>query len=105
MPPSGKLPAEHGRPLTKARTIATSRLGEDCSQLALEGHALAGCPGSQPAHGVPEYWVVDCAAETVEVHRGPGPDGYRDVRLVTGQATLSPQAFSDVELSTAEIFA
>lgn len=49
--------------------------------------------------------MVDCAAETVEVHRGPGPDGYRDVRLVTGQATLSPQAFSDVELSTAEIFA
>lgn len=49
--------------------------------------------------------MVDCAAETVEVHRGPGPDGYRDVRLVTGQATLSPQAFPDVELSTAEIFA
>jgi hypothetical protein len=28
-----------------------------------------------------------------------------DVHLVTGQATLSPQAFPDVELSTAEIFA
>ena len=55
--------------------------------------------------GIPEYWVVDCAAEAVEVHRGPGPDGYRDVRLVTGQATLSPQAFPDVALSTAEIFA
>ena len=54
---------------------------------------------------IPEYWVVDCTAETVEVHRGPGPDGYGDVRLVTGQATLSPQAFPDVELSTAEIFA
>jgi Uma2 family endonuclease len=55
--------------------------------------------------GIPEYWVVDCTAETVEVHRGPGPDGYRDVRLVTGQATLSPQAFPDVALSTTEIFA
>jgi len=55
--------------------------------------------------GIPEYWVVDCAAETVEVHRGPGPDGYRDVRLVTGQAMLSPQAFPDVALSTADIFA
>ncbi|HEX2442069.1 MAG TPA: Uma2 family endonuclease [Methylomirabilota bacterium] len=57
------------------------------------------------AAGIPEYWVVDCAAETIEVHRGPGPDGYRDVRLVTGQATLSPQAFPDVELSTTDIFA
>jgi Uma2 family endonuclease len=54
---------------------------------------------------IPEYWVVDCTAETVEVHRGQGPDGYRDVRLMTGEATLSPQAFPDVALSTAEIFA
>jgi Uma2 family endonuclease len=55
--------------------------------------------------GIPEYWVVDCAAETIEVHRGPGPDGYREVRLVTGAAALSPQAFPDVALSTTEIFA
>ncbi len=55
--------------------------------------------------GIPEYWVVDCAAETVEVHRGPGPDGYHDVGLVTGAAALSPKAFPDVTLSTPEIFA
>jgi Uma2 family endonuclease len=54
---------------------------------------------------IPEYWVVDCTAETVEMHRGPGPEGYGDVRLVTGQATLSPQAFPDVALRTADIFA
>ena len=54
---------------------------------------------------IPEYWVVDCAAETVEVHRGPGPDGYREVNLVVGVATLRPQAFGDVELSTIDIFA
>jgi Uma2 family endonuclease len=55
--------------------------------------------------GIPEYWVVDCAAETIEVHRGPGRDGYREVRLVSGIATLRPQAFPDVELSTSDIFA
>ena len=55
--------------------------------------------------GIPEYWVVDCAAETIEVHRDPGADGYRDVRLVTGAAELAPQAFPDVVLSTADIFA
>jgi len=54
---------------------------------------------------IPEYWVVDCAAETVEVHRGPGPDGDREVNLVVGVATLRPQAFGDVELSTIDIFA
>ena len=55
--------------------------------------------------GIPESWVVDCAAETVEVHRGPGPEGYRDVSLVAGVATLALQAFPDVELRTTDIFA
>lgn len=55
--------------------------------------------------GIPEYWVVDCAAETIEVHRGPSAGSYRDVRLVVSPATLSPQAFPDVELTTTEIFA
>ena len=55
--------------------------------------------------GIPEYWVVDCVAEAVEVHREPGPDGYRDVRLVAGAATLTLQAFLDVALSTADVFA
>jgi Uma2 family endonuclease len=55
--------------------------------------------------GIAEYWVVDCAAETVEVYRTPGPEGYRDVSLVAGPATLTPQTFPDVELTTAEIFA
>jgi Uma2 family endonuclease len=54
--------------------------------------------------GIPEYWVVDCAAETVEVHRGPGPQGYREVSLVAGPAAVTLQAFPDVELRTADIF-
>jgi Uma2 family endonuclease len=54
---------------------------------------------------IPEYWVVDCAAEAVEVHRNPGPDGYRDVRRLTGPATLAVLAFPDVQVTTAEIFA
>ena len=52
-----------------------------------------------------EYWVVDCTTETVEVYRNPGPEGYRDVARAAGTATLTLQAFSDVELTTAEIFA
>jgi Uma2 family endonuclease len=29
---------------------------------------------------VAEYWIVDVQAREVEVHRGPGPEGYADVR-------------------------
>jgi Uma2 family endonuclease len=54
---------------------------------------------------IPEYWVVDCEAEAVEVHRDPGPEAYRDVRRLTGPATLALLAFPDLTVTTAEIFA
>ena len=54
---------------------------------------------------VPEYWVIDCDAEAVEVHRAPTADGYREVTRVTGDGTVSPAAFPDVRLTLAEIFA
>ena len=55
--------------------------------------------------GIPEYWVVDCAAESVEVHRTPDVSGYRDVSRFTGTASVSPLAFPDVRIALAEIFA
>jgi Uma2 family endonuclease len=55
--------------------------------------------------GIPEYWVVDCAAEAVEVHRTPGPEGYRDVSRAAAAATLTLHSFPDVALTPAEIFA
>jgi Uma2 family endonuclease len=58
------------------------------------------------AAGIPEYWVVDCVAESIEIHRVPGADGYRDVTRLDGPtATVVPQAFPDVALTLAEIFA
>ena len=55
--------------------------------------------------GIPEYWVIDCAAETVEVHRRPTTDGYGDVRLVAGAGSLTLHAFPEIELRTTDIFA
>jgi Uma2 family endonuclease len=52
-----------------------------------------------------EYWVVDCTSEVVEIHRGPGPDGYREVRRFSVGAVVSPLAFPDLEVPLAEIFA
>jgi hypothetical protein len=54
---------------------------------------------------IAEYWVVDCTSEVVEIHRGPGPDGYREVRRFSGRAVVSPLAFPDLEVPLAEIFA
>ena len=55
---------------------------------------------------IPEYWIVDCAAEAVEIHRSPHAEGYADVLRVTdANATVSPQAFSDVTLTLVQIFA
>ena len=56
--------------------------------------------------GIPEYLVVDCVAESVEIHRTPHAGGYRDViRVTDAGATVSSQAFPDVTLPLAEIFA
>jgi Uma2 family endonuclease len=55
--------------------------------------------------GIPEYWIVDCTEESVEVHRDPSGEGYRDVIRAVAPATLRLQAFPDVELTLAEIFA
>jgi Uma2 family endonuclease len=56
--------------------------------------------------GIPEYWIIDCQAEAVEIHRGPEGGTYRDVvRLTSANATVSPAAFPDLTLTLAEIFA
>ena len=56
--------------------------------------------------GIPEYWVVDCVAESIEVYRTPQAEGYRDVARVTGPTgMIALQAFPDVALALAEIFA
>ena len=55
--------------------------------------------------GIPEYWVVNCIAESIEIHRRPEGDRYLDVRRVEGAATVTLQAFPDVVLTLADIFA
>jgi Uma2 family endonuclease len=58
------------------------------------------------AAGIPEYWIVDCVAESVDVHRAPHAESYREVTRVAGpEATVALQAFPDVTLALAEIFA
>lgn len=55
--------------------------------------------------GVPECWVVDGAAERVEIYRDPGPTGYRDLTRLEGDPAIAPAAFPDVSLRLSEILA
>lgn len=55
--------------------------------------------------GVPEYWVVDCAAEAVDVFRAPMADVYREEARVTGSGTVQLAAFPDVTISLPDLFA
>ena len=55
--------------------------------------------------GIPEYWVVDCVTQSIEVYRTLGADGYGQVSRVVGAGSLGPLAFPDLTLTLAEIFA
>ena len=55
--------------------------------------------------GIPEYWVVNCITESIEIYRAPEGDRYREITRVSGDATVTLQAFPDVVLTLAEIFA
>lgn len=49
--------------------------------------------------GIPEVWIVDLRGEQVEIHRNPGPAGYRDTHRALRGEHISPAAFPDCKLS------
>jgi len=53
--------------------------------------------------GVPEYWLVDLVARTIEVRTDPGDDTYRQVRLARPGETIRLQAFPDVEIAVSDV--
>lgn len=53
--------------------------------------------------GIPEVWLVDLEADTVEVYREPGEDGYALVRTATRADALVPLHLTTVTLSGADI--
>ena len=53
-------------------------------------------------HSVPEVWIVDLEANSVEVYRSPGPDGYAESSTRSGSDRLSVPGL-DLEIDAGEI--
>lgn len=53
--------------------------------------------------GVAEAWLVDLDGSRLEIHRGPGAAGYRDVRMVRGDERVSPTAFGDLSVTLRDL--
>jgi len=56
------------------------------------------------AGGVPEYWVVDVAAEVVHVFRRPAARGYAEHRVASRGERLAPLARPEAALSVESLF-
>ncbi len=57
------------------------------------------------AAGVPEVWLVDLPARTVEVCRRPKGATYQEVRLVGPDESLAPEAFPHASLLAGNLLA
>ncbi len=53
--------------------------------------------------GVAETWIVDVDHRRVEIHRGPGARGYRDVRTPGADERFASLAFPDVDVTLADL--
>lgn len=55
------------------------------------------------AAGIPEVWIVDLDAGTVEVYRAPAPTSYTESRRLARGQDLASAAFPDVILAVGDI--
>jgi len=57
------------------------------------------------AAGIPEYWIVNVEDREIEVHSSPSGSSYGSVRRCRPGGALNPQAFPDLRVDVAEVFA
>jgi Uma2 family endonuclease len=58
------------------------------------------------AAGIPEYWIVNLAESTVEVHRDPDPEtgAYREKAVVSSEGTLAATSVPGLRVDVADLF-
>jgi Uma2 family endonuclease len=90
--PLGDYETEHPTTALLVIEVADSSLKQDRAKAAVYASA-----------GIGEYWIVNLAARTVEVHASPDGDRYGEIRTAREGATLRPAALPDVAIAVAEI--
>ena len=55
-------------------------------------------------YGIPEAWLLNVAAKTLEVHRDPIEDVYRKQQTLRSGATVSPLARPEAQIAVADLF-
>jgi Uma2 family endonuclease len=53
--------------------------------------------------GIQEVWLVDLEQHSITAYRDPTPDGYRSARVFRRGESISPAAFPDRALGTADL--
>lgn len=53
--------------------------------------------------GIAEHWRVELGSDRIVVHRDPGPDGYRSVRIARRGESIAPLAFPDRALAVNDL--
>lgn len=61
-------------------------------------------PRLYAAAGIPEYWVLNLQERTAIVHRNPRDAAYSDVRTLTREEAMTPQAFPQLTLDLQRVF-
>jgi Uma2 family endonuclease len=97
------------------RMIEAGSLGEDDRVQLVDGAVVAMTPQG-PAHAlaiqnltrllIPEYWIVNLAEATVEVHRDPdsGAGAYRTKTVVASDGALAASSVPGVRIVVADLF-
>jgi Uma2 family endonuclease len=55
------------------------------------------------SYGIPEVWLIDIQAQTVEVYRDPTPKGYKRSRICQKGQTIAVQALPNISFTVEEI--
>ena len=88
----GDYETEHPRTALLVIEVSDTTLKKDRGKAAVYAGA-----------GVPEYWIINIGARTVEVHSSPDGDRYAEVRTLRTGETLQPALLADVTIAIAEI--
>ena len=88
----GDYESEHPTTALLVIEVSDTTLKKDRGKAAVYASARVG-----------EYWIVNVAARTVEVHTSPDGDRYAEVRTLRAGETMRPAQLAGVEIAVAEI--